>query len=806
MKNRLKILTYLSLVIFLFQLSTSESFAFILDDSYGSSGLINTNVLIGNTLGKSFAIQSDGKLLVGGFMFSSNYTNSVLARYSSTGLADSSFGTSGYRQLDLGEGSALDSGITVQTDNKIVATGSIAVNGKGAILQGRLNANGSIDNSYGTNGFSKIVINNANYVIKFHNLLSNQNKTFVIGYIGNGNGAIEQGFIAKLNATGSLDSGFGTNGVSIFHLPSDQYDHFYSGAVQADGKIITAGTSSDTVTDKLMVNRFNSDGSIDTSFGNNGTIIETLGSRSPGRDVKIQQNGKIIVVGQIDFDGNNKEAFAIRYNSNGSRDASFANGGIYEGPKNSVSSANSVVIQADGKIILGGAQPINSGSGFGLIRLNSDGTIDSEYGNTGVLITDVGISSATVVDMQLYDGDLFVGGGSDGGNWVAAKYVDEANKLLQVPLLKQTDPAWKKQPYDTANIWNPSDSSIGSWGCALTSAAMVFNFHGIKKLPDGKTLNPGTLNDWLKKQKDGYVGNGFLNWLSLTRLSKQAKSINAVTNFDALEFKKITPGNTNSVKNDVVKHVPDILEEPGHFVVATGTQNNDIKINDPFYSRTSLTSYGNGMISLNKFTPSHTDLSYIMIAFNPTLNVDLRDSNNNSVGQVFTENPINNPNTDNQNNGNPIKILYLEKPADTSYHIIINSSSTTSYSLAVYLYDKDGDVFEENKMGIITASQQKNLPVTYTSQNLYPTTVTFTTLQNDVAKAFKNKQLTNDLYATLTTKEVLAKKDAGAGKVESELSILLAMEKEIEKNNGTKIKDPAYSKLLYDLNYLETHL
>jgi hypothetical protein len=67
---------------------------------------------------------------------------------------------------------------------------------------------------------------------------------------------------------------------------------------------------------------------------------------------------------------------------------------------------------------------------------------------------------------------------------------------------------------------------------------MVFKYNGVKKLPNGKELNPDTLNNWLITQKDGYIGNGMVNWLALSRLSKQAISINNITEFDALEYNR----------------------------------------------------------------------------------------------------------------------------------------------------------------------------------------------------------------------------------------------------------------------------
>ena len=94
------------------------------------------------------------------------------------------------------------------------------------------------------------------------------------------------------------------------------------------------------------------------------------------------------------------------------------------------------------------------------------------------------------------------------------------------------------QTYDGANYWSPLAKTIKNWGCALTTYAMVLNYFGINKLPDGAILDPGSLNNWLKKN-NGYIdgkNTGYLNPLALSSLSKQAKKINKTT-FEVWIFK-----------------------------------------------------------------------------------------------------------------------------------------------------------------------------------------------------------------------------------------------------------------------------
>lgn len=206
---------------------------------------------------------------------------------------------------------------------------------------------------------------------------------------------------------------------------------------------------------------------------------------------------------------------------------------------------------------------------------------------------------------------------------------------LNVSLFKQTDGAWGGGEYDSASLWNARDPRIHSWGCAMTSAAMVFTYHGIKKLPDGSALNPGTLNAWLKSQPDGYVGAGATNWLALQRLSKQAKAINTITTFDALQYKR-SGFDKNQLTADIKNNIPGILQVPGHFIVAKGITDDSFSINDPFYNRQTLKDgYANSFISLGRYVPSFTDLSYIMISTDSESDIKVYDRNGNELVSNF---------------------------------------------------------------------------------------------------------------------------------------------------------------------------
>jgi hypothetical protein len=319
---------------------------------------------------------------------------------------------------------------------------------------------------------------------------------------------------------------------------------------------------------------------------------------------------------------------------------------------------------------------------------------------------------------------------------------------LSVPLLKQTSEPWAGDEYDSALKWNPGDPRIYSWGCAMTSAAMVFNYHGLKKLPDGRVLDPGTLNAWLKSQPDGYVGAGATNWLALQRLSKQAKAVNNITTFNALQYKR-TGFNISQLTNDIKNNIPGILQVHGHFIVAKGITENTFSINDPFYNRLTLKDgYNSTFSSLGRFVPSFTDLSYIMLTAEQTTDITVTDADGNNVGEQFIESPIINP-EDNTQSSTPVKMFYLAEPTSGTYYVQTSTLNNKSSKVSVYMYDIDGNVnvTNINSFGNAQFTIAFNKDMSDASNVLKE--VTFQSTRKDVDNALKQQMINSGLAISL---------------------------------------------------------
>ncbi len=201
------------------------------------------------------------------------------------------------------------------------------------------------------------------------------------------NGVNRESIIVRLTTTGALDTSFNSAGLVYLRTTVNHFDP-YGLAIQADGKIVISG---DTITTRKMATvRLNSNGSFDNTFGTAG-FVETdpnLGD-SAARSLMIQSDGKIVVGGAPQSSATSLSAAVIRYNSNGSLDTGFDGDGIKTFPRTPGvnNSVNGLVQQSDGKIMMSVA--VDSGStlverDFSLARLNSDGSFDNSFDGNGL--------------------------------------------------------------------------------------------------------------------------------------------------------------------------------------------------------------------------------------------------------------------------------------------------------------------------------------------------------------------------------------------------------------------------------------
>lgn len=323
---------------------------------YGSDGTKEASANIYDNGGTDFssygmALQPDNKVVaVGG----TSAGNMLLMRFTGDAKLDPTFDGNGIkftRPYSFHQAAAYT--VVVQPDGKIVAAGRNGFGSDGMFVLVRLNSDGSRDLSFGTQGF--VLTNYPSHDTAHDILLQPDGKLIAVGG-GNGDFAL-----ARYNSNGALDTSFSSDGLVTTDFGQDlpDEDFAYGAVLQPDGKIVVAGTAGH---DYFALARYNSNGSLDTSFGKNGLVTTNILIGDCIDEIKgmaLQANGKIVVAGSIC--GLNYMDWAVaRYNSNGSLDTSFGGGdGWVTTPfvpdaDNHSDSGQAVAIQPDGKIVVAG--------------------------------------------------------------------------------------------------------------------------------------------------------------------------------------------------------------------------------------------------------------------------------------------------------------------------------------------------------------------------------------------------------------------------------------------------------------------
>ena len=224
-------------------------------------------------------------------------------------------------------------------------------------------------------------------------------KIVVVGY-GGGNTALA---VTRLNPDGTFDTGFDLDGTSGFDFGGD--DAGYGVALQPDGRIVAVGRTS--VGNNGAVARFNPDGSLDTGFNGTGTRTIDYGGLDLARDVAVQPDGKIVVVGG---GGSNTALAVTRLNPDGFFDASFDLDGTGGFDLGQSESGYGLALQPDGKIVVAGhTVSLSVDDGF-VGRLKADGSPDTEFGANGVRVIDYGGADAALDVALQPDGKVVVAG------------------------------------------------------------------------------------------------------------------------------------------------------------------------------------------------------------------------------------------------------------------------------------------------------------------------------------------------------------------------------------------------------------
>ena len=292
---------------------------------------------------------------------------------------------------------------------------ALSLIGAGAVATEAVAANGDLDPSFGLDGKARVDF--GDFSEGEATALAPDGKIVMAGRAAHYPPGVNLA-VTRLTADGTLDQSFSGDGMQT--VPIGFADHGKDVAVQPDGKIVVVGVANGaTVSTDLAVARLNSDGSLDTTFSGDGIVTSSFGRYGDfefGSAVAIQPNGRIVVAGSVTNPPDTQRFLLVRYLPDGELDPSFSDDGwqatAFAG---SDARVQAIELLANGKIVAAGATGPSRGSDFALARYDADGSLDTGFGDNGRQLTDFGgIDQAHALAIQP-DGRIVLAGDSQAG-------------------------------------------------------------------------------------------------------------------------------------------------------------------------------------------------------------------------------------------------------------------------------------------------------------------------------------------------------------------------------------------------------
>jgi uncharacterized delta-60 repeat protein len=402
-----------------------------LDTTFSGDGKVLTTFVTGQSaLVRDIAVQANGKIVAAGETWPSDVDhNFAVARYNPGGALDTTFSGDGLKIVSLGGDYDMALGLAIHPPTrKIVLAGDkcpgtlypcdsgvLRFNPAGG-LDTTFNATGKrIDNFGGDNGSHAVAIYPDGRIV-------------AAGYMENlatGNSDFE---VIVYTAAGNLDTTFSGDGRVAVNFGSGRQEVVSAVALQPDGKIVLGGQTCESgwTNCHFALARLNTNGSLDTTFSGDGRQITSFGAFEYIKGLALQADGKIVAVGGK-HDGSTAYFALARYNTNGSLDATFGSSGKrvtdFTGDVNN-DNANDVVIQSDGKIVVCGLASNGVSTDFALARYTSSGNLDPTFSGDGKTMVDFGRSDVCNALALQPDGKYVLGGhsvASEFFRWVVAR-------------------------------------------------------------------------------------------------------------------------------------------------------------------------------------------------------------------------------------------------------------------------------------------------------------------------------------------------------------------------------------------------
>lgn len=386
------------------------------DATFAGIGKVNYDYALQEDYVKALAQGKDGSIIAAGYTYNkgTGAFNVAVLKLNSSGALDNSFGVGGKTITNIAISA---DAVVIQNDGKIIVAG-FGYGGNVALV--RLNSAGIVDPSFGVGGVVSTNfggIESANAMV-----LQNDGKIVVAGDQLNGKVAL----LARYNSDGTPDAGFGTGGQVTSAFSTDTIIN--SVAVAPDGKILVAGSQeNNNGISRIFVGRYNGTGVPDAGFGAGGFVNTTIkGFYDSACGVLVYPTGKVLVAGTSVDSSSQGNFVLVRYTSAGVVEQ------IKDADINVDGDARALALRPDGKIVIAGSW----GANFGVEQFTNTLDFDSSFGTNGVVNLDFsgGVDEGSAVLIQ-NDGKILVGGrarvgGTPTDNFAFARFLGFTSPLL----------------------------------------------------------------------------------------------------------------------------------------------------------------------------------------------------------------------------------------------------------------------------------------------------------------------------------------------------------------------------------------
>jgi uncharacterized delta-60 repeat protein len=350
------------------------------DPNFAGNGVLYFNYGSDGSYAQDILVDDDGIIWIAGYRYNSAQQMG-LSKILPDGNLDTSFDFDGSVGVNIEGGTAAATRMAMQEDGKIVLVGYSEHNG-GDFGAARFNPDGSLDNSFG-GGDGRLTIDFASSDYAAGVAIQEDGKIVLAGYTYESS---QYKFaLARLNQDGTLDANFDGDGKLTTAFSGE--DAAFDLRILDDGKILVAGYNQVGTYYDYALARYNPDGSLDLSFGTNGVVtVDVNDLFETAQSMDIQADGKILLGG---WSGDGMAS--VRFNPDGTLDNSYSFDGETYTVVGTYASGADIIAQPDGKVLLAGYgyDDDNGVYGFAIVRYLNDGLLDPEFGENGILLLDI---------------------------------------------------------------------------------------------------------------------------------------------------------------------------------------------------------------------------------------------------------------------------------------------------------------------------------------------------------------------------------------------------------------------------------